>query len=109
MASSQVVRRDNIFLDFPPSWFPPSFESPEVTGFFKIEVAEMWGMGDKVLVVAGGGDNAAGAIGTGIVKPGLVSASLGTSGVVFAFSDEVKVDKKGRVHTFCHAVPGNGM
>jgi xylulokinase len=66
----------------------------------------MWGMGDKVLVVAGGGDNAAGAIGTGIVKPGLVSASLGTSGVVFAFSDEVKVDKKGRVHTFCHAVPG---
>ena len=93
-------------LEFPPSWFPPSFESPEVTGYLKKEVAEMWGMGDKVLVVAGGGDNAAGAIGTGIVKPGLVSASLGTSGVVFAFSDEVKVDKKGRVHTFCHAVPG---
>ncbi len=93
-------------LGFSPSWFPPSFESPEVTGYLKKEVAEMWGMGDKVLVVAGGGDNAAGAIGTGIVKPGLVSASLGTSGVVFAFSDEVKVDKKGRVHTFCHAVPG---
>ncbi|MBP9015058.1 MAG: xylulokinase [Candidatus Atribacteria bacterium] len=93
-------------LGFPSSWFPPSFESPEITGYLKKEVAEMWGMGDKVLVVAGGGDNAAGAIGTGIVKPGLVSASLGTSGVVFAFSNEVKVDKKGRVHTFCHAVPG---
>ncbi len=63
-------------------------------------------MNDQVIVVAGGGDNAAGAIGTGIVKSGLVSASIGTSGVVFAFSDEVKIDMKGRVHTFCHAVPG---
>jgi len=77
-----------------------------VTGRIKREVAELLGMREDVLVVAGGGDNAAGAIGTGIVRSGLVSASIGTSGVVFAFSDEVRVDPKGRVHTFCHAVPG---
>jgi len=93
-------------LGFQPSWFPPSFESPEVTGFVQKGVATSLGLREKVLVVAGGGDNAAGAVGTGIVRPGLVSASLGTSGVVFAFSDKVHVDPKGRVHTFCHAVPG---
>lgn len=93
-------------LDFSPSWFPPSFESPEVTGRLRKDIASVLGMRDDVIIVAGGGDNAAGAIGTGIVKPGLVSASLGTSGVVFAFSDEVRVDPRGRVHTFCHAVPG---
>lgn len=56
-----------------------------------------------------GGDNAAGAIGTGIVKPGLVSASLGTSGVVFAFSDEVKVDKKEECTLSATRFPVNGM
>lgn len=93
-------------LGFAFSWFPPSFESPEVTGHLRKDVAGPLGMREDVIVVAGGGDNAAGAIGTGIVRPGLVSASLGTSGVVFAFSDEVRVDPRGRVHTFCHAVPG---
>lgn len=93
-------------LNFQPFWFPPSFESLEATGFVQKEVVASLGLREKVLVVAGGGDNAAGAVGTGIVRPGLVSASLGTSGVVFAFSDKVHVDSKGRVHTFCHAVPG---
>ncbi|MGQ9747305.1 MAG: xylulokinase [Candidatus Caldatribacteriaceae bacterium] len=93
-------------LEYKMSWFPPSFESPEVTGYLKPELARRFGFRERVTVVAGGGDNAAGAIGTGIVTEGLVSASLGTSGVVFAFSSEVKVDMKGRVHTFCHAVPG---
>lgn len=93
-------------LGYEMSWFPPSFESPEVTGYLKPELAQRFGFRENVTVVAGGGDNAAGAIGTGIVTEGLVSASLGTSGVVFAFSSEVKVDMKGRVHTFCHAVPG---
>lgn len=93
-------------LEYKMSWFPASFESPEVTGYLKPEIVRQFGFRDKVAVVAGGGDNAAGAIGTGIVTEGLVSASLGTSGVVFAFSAEVKIDMKGRVHTFCHAVPG---
>ncbi|NSW76859.1 MAG: xylulokinase [Candidatus Atribacteria bacterium] len=93
-------------LGYKMSWFPASFESPEVTGHLKPEIVRQFGFRDKVAVVAGGGDNAAGAIGTGIVTEGLVSASLGTSGVVFAFSAEVKIDMKGRVHTFCHAVPG---
>ncbi len=93
-------------LGYSLSWFAPSFESPEVTGYVRPEIGKKFGFREKVVVVAGGGDNAAGAIGTGIVKPGLVSASLGTSGVVFAFSEEVKVDERGRVHTFCHAVPG---
>jgi len=57
-------------------------------------------------VVGGGGDQAASAIGNGIVKSGVVSATMGTSGVVFAHSDEVQVDPQGRLHTFCHAVRG---
>ncbi|MCX6090833.1 MAG: xylulokinase [Candidatus Atribacteria bacterium] len=93
-------------LDLKMDWFPRCYESPEITGYLKKDLAGQLGMSEKVIVVAGGGDNAAGAIGTGIVKSGLVSASIGTSGVVFAFSDEVKIDMKGRVHTFCHAVPG---
>ncbi len=56
-------------------------------------------------MVAGGGDNAAAAVGTGIVRKGLVSSSIGTSGVVFAHNDEITFDPKGRLHTFCHAVP----
>ncbi|HSV31585.1 MAG TPA: xylulokinase [Atribacteraceae bacterium] len=93
-------------LGFQANWFPACFESPEITGVVRRDLALTLGLPPDIPVVAGGGDNAAGAIGTGIVSAGLVSASLGTSGVVFAFSDEVKVDLKGRVHTFCHAVPG---
>jgi len=75
---------------------PACFESHEVSGRLTQATA----------VVGGGGDQAAGAVGNGIVNTGVISATLGTSGVVFAFSDEVQTDPLGRVHTFCHAVPG---
>ena len=80
------------------------YESQEVTGRVLPKVAARLGIPAGTPVVGGAGDCAAGAVGTGIVKPGIVSASLGTSGVVFAFSNKVQIDPKGRVHTFCHAV-----
>jgi xylulokinase len=83
----------------------PSFEGPEVTGTLSAAAAEKTGLPAGIPVVAGGGDQAAGGIGCGIVQPGVLSSSLGTSGVVFAFSDDVHTDPKGRVHTFCHSVP----
>ncbi len=93
-------------LDIDASWMPPAFEGPEVTGTLSAEAAEKTGLPEGVPVVAGGGDQAAGGIGCGIVRQGVLSASLGTSGVAFAFSDAVHTDPQGRVHTFCHAVPG---
>ena len=57
-------------------------------------------------IVAGAGDQAAGAVGMGITRPGAVSATIGTSGVVFAATDRPALDPKGRIHTFCHAIPG---
>lgn len=93
-------------LGIDPDWMPPSFEGPEVTGTLSREAAEKIGLPEGIPVVAGGGDQAAGGVGCGIVRKGVLSASLGTSGVVFAFADEVSTDPEGRVHTFCHAVPG---
>ncbi len=85
---------------------PRAYEGPEVTGTLLPEVAEKTGLPAGIPVIAGGGDQAAGGVGCGIVRPGVVSSSLGTSGVVFAFSEGVCADPQGRVHTFCHAVPG---
>ena len=68
--------------------------------------ANALGIPSGVAVVGGGGDQAAGAVGNGIVSGGTISATMGTSGVVFAHSDEVQTDPEGRVHTFCHAVNG---
>ncbi len=93
-------------LEIPADWMPPAYEGPEVTGELLPDVAETVGLRPGIPVVAGGGDQAAGAVGTGVVRSGVISATVGTSGVVFAFSDEVKRDPRGRVHTFCHAVPG---
>lgn len=93
-------------LDLDPGLLPPSFEGPEITGRLLPEVASLTGLPAGIPVMAGGGDQAAGGIGCGIVRPGIVSSSLGTSGVVFAFSEGVSADPLGRVHTFCHAVPG---
>jgi len=70
------------------------------------EIASELGLEPGTPVVGGGGDQAAGAVGNGIVSQGLVSSTIGTSGVVFAHSDEIVLDPHGRVHTFCHAVPG---
>src|SRR5437764_1444984 len=85
---------------------PTAFESTEITGRVSAEGAEATGLREGTPVVAGAGDQAAGAVGMGIVRPGAVSATIGTSGVVFAATDRPALDKRGRVHTFCHAVPG---
>ncbi|QDT15167.1 xylulokinase [Alienimonas californiensis] len=93
-------------LNLDPGLLPPVYESQEVTGRLTAAAAEAMGLPAGVPVVGGGGDQAAGAVGNGIVRSGVVSAALGTSGVVFAHSDEMQFDPAGRAHTFCHAVPG---
>jgi xylulokinase len=90
----------------PETFLPRVYESPEVTGRISGEGAEATGLKPGTPVVAGGGDQAAGATGMGIVRPGAVSATIGTSGVVFAATDRPALDPRGRVHTFCHAIPG---
>jgi xylulokinase len=93
-------------LDIPRSWLPRVYEGPEVTGRLRSGVAEELGLPANLPVIAGGGDNAAAAIGTGIIREGVISSSIGTSGVLFAHSDTIRLDPQGRLHTFCHAVPG---
>ncbi|MSV30758.1 MAG: xylulokinase [Bryobacterales bacterium] len=88
------------------SILPRVYESPEVTGEISRETALVTGLKAGTPVVGGGGDQASSAVGNGIVSPGLTSATLGTSGVIFAYTDAPKLDPKGRIHTFCHAVPG---
>jgi len=85
---------------------PKLYESPEVCGKVSAEGAAHTGLRPDTPVVAGAGDQAAGATGMGIVAPGAVSATIGTSGVVFAATDRPALDPKGRLHTFCHAIPG---
>lgn len=93
-------------LELDRSCLPSLFESPEITGRVSADGAEATGLREGTPVVAGAGDQAAGAVGMGIVQPGAVSATIGTSGVVFAATSRPALDKKGRVHTFCHAIPG---
>lgn len=88
------------------SFLPKVYESIEVTGKVSAQGASETGLREGTLVVAGAGDNAAGAIGMGITHAGTVSATIGTSGVVFAVTDAPKIDLKGRIHTLCHAIPG---
>jgi xylulokinase len=85
---------------------PALFESPEVCGRVSAAGAEATGLRVGTPVVAGAGDQAAGAVGMGIAKAGAVSATIGTSGVVFASTDRPAMDPQGRLHTFCHAIPG---
>jgi len=85
---------------------PAVYESPDVCGKVSAEGAAATGLKTGTPVVAGAGDQAAGATGMGIVAAGAVSATIGTSGVVFASTDRPALDPKGRLHTFCHAVPG---
>lgn len=87
------------------SLLPGCAESVDVTGKLTPAVAESLGLKAGTPVVGGGGDQAASAVGNGIVESGIVSCTLGTSGVVFAHMDEPHYDPQGRVHTFCHAVP----
>lgn len=93
-------------LEIPHEWMPEVYEGPENTGTLREDVAEQLGLPAGIPVAAGGGDNAAAAVGTGIVGPGLVSSSVGTSGVLFAHASEFDPDPSGRLHAFCHAVPG---
>lgn len=84
---------------------PSLFEGCEVTGQLRAEVAQAWNM-PRALVVAGGGDNAAGAVGVGMADAGQAMLSLGTSGVYFAVSDGFLSKPESAVHSFCHALPG---
>ncbi|MGH2541938.1 MAG: xylulokinase, partial [Ardenticatenaceae bacterium] len=92
-------------LDVPQAWLPEVTESPVVGARVSEQGAQASGLRAGTPVVGGGGDQAAQAVGTGIVREGLVSATLGTSGVVFAASDSHRVEPEGRLHAFCHAVP----
>jgi len=92
-------------LNIPAEWMPTCVESPEITGKIMPQVADMTGLPAGLPVVGGGGDQAASGVGSGIVQPGLVSVTMGTSGVVFAYTEQPTRDPEGRLHTFCHAVP----
>ena len=100
--SAEVV--DALRID--PRWLPPTFEGPDRTGALTTSAAEATGMRAGTPVMAGGGDQAANGVGVGAVAPGIVALSLGTSGVIFAATDEPIHEPAGRVHAFCHAVPG---
>ena len=89
-----------------PAYLPKLFESQEICGRLTQTGADATGLRKGTPVVAGAGDQAAGAVGMGITRAGVVSATIGTSGVVFAATDRPSLDPKGRLHTFCHAIPG---
>jgi xylulokinase len=92
-------------LDLPAEWLPRSYEGPEITGTVTQEAAGVTGLKAGTPVMAGGGDQAAGAVGVGAVTPGIVSLVLGTSGVVFASTSQPLIEAEGRLHAFCHSVP----
>ncbi len=93
-------------LGIPMEWLPQTYEGTEVTGTITAEAAAATGLQTGTPVVGGGGDQAASAVGNGVVGPGIVSVTLGTSGVVFASTDTPLIEPEGRLHAFCHAVPG---
>jgi xylulokinase len=93
-------------LGIDPAWMPPTHEGPEVTGTVTAAAAAATGLQAGTPVVAGGGDQSANAVGVGAVSVGTMALSLGTSGVVFATTDRPLYEPHGRVHAFCHAVPG---
>jgi xylulokinase len=93
-------------LGIPQSWMPPLYEGPQITGHLTSAAASATGLKAGTPVVAGGGDQAAQAVGVGAVKPGIIGLTVGTSGVVFASTPTALVEPEGRLHAFCHAVPG---
>ena len=93
-------------LDIPAGWLPPTYEGPQVTGQISQAAAEVTGLSAGTPVVAGGGDQSAQAVGVGAVEPGIFALTLGTSGVVFATTEDALVEPQGRLHAFCHALPG---
>lgn len=93
-------------LEIDRSILPSLHEGTEVTGTVSAEVSRLTGLSEDTVVMAGGGDQAAGAVGNGIVREGPVLVTIGTSGVVFASSDKPAIDRQARLHSFCHASPG---
>ncbi len=93
-------------INLPRAWLPAVHESPVVSAKISAQAALETGLLQGTPVVGGGGDQAAQAVGTGIIRQGIVSATLGTSGVVFASSDSYRLEPNGLLHAFCHAVPG---
>jgi xylulokinase len=100
--SSEILGK----LGIDPAWMPPTFEGPEFTGRVTSEAAAATGLKEGTPVAAGGGDQAAQAVGVGAVEPGIVGLTVGTSGVVFATTPSALIEPEGRLHAFCHAVPG---
>ena len=100
--SAEVLEK----LEIDPALLARVYESPEVTGYVTEEAARLTGLRAGIPVVGGAGDNAAAAVGTGVVCEGKAFTTIGTSGVVFAHTDHMVIDMGGRVHTFCCAVPG---
>lgn len=92
-------------LNLPRSWWPEAHESPTVTAHVSAEAAQQTGLSEGTPIVAGAGDQAASAVGMGLVAPGVAGVTLGTSGVVFAASDTWRTTPDGSLHAFCHAVP----
>ena len=99
--SSEVLEA----LGIDPAWMPRTFEGPEFTGHVTAEAASGTGLKVRTPVAAGGGDQAAQAVGVGAVEPGVVALTVGTSGVVFATTPSALIEPEGRLHAFCHAVP----
>src|SRR5919108_5391514 len=93
-------------LDIPRAWMPRTFEGTEFTGYVNEAAAALTGLKVGTPVAAGGGDQAAGAVGVGAVEPGIIGLTVGTSGVVFATTPSALIEPEGRLHAFCHAVPG---
>lgn len=100
--SSEVVGA----LDIEASWLPHTLEGPEVSGLVTDAAARVTGLAAGTPVVAGGGDQAANAVGVGATRPGIGALSVGTSGVVFSPTAGPSIEADGRLHAFCHAVPG---
>jgi xylulokinase len=93
-------------MDLSRSVMPRLVEGSEVSGTVRPEIARRWGLPAATPVAGGGGDNAASAVGMGVVRAGQAFVSLGTSGVLFAANDGYRPDPATAVHTFCHALPG---
>jgi xylulokinase len=93
-------------LQIKPEWLPPTFEGNAFTGVISKSAAEATGLLAGTPVAAGGGDQAAQAVGVGAVEPGIIGLTVGTSGVVFATTPSALIEPQGRLHAFCHAVPG---
>lgn len=92
-------------LEIPEKWMPPTFEGPEFTGSVSKTAAVETGLAVDTPVAAGGGDQAAQAVGVGAVEPGIIGLTVGTSGVIFAATPAPFIEPEGRLHAFCHAVP----